>query len=147
MMMKRNLIYGFVLAMTLTLMSQDGFAALTVTYVPDFSQYSNIDAWHYTDGFGNAYGYKGIDYWDEIGVMQIIESLLVVKVEVYGSGCYLPVTLTCNGITQSATFSHDVPPFGTETLTFDISPSNVVSLYSSVHEWPIGVGENRGFQA
>ncbi|MDH5482416.1 MAG: hypothetical protein OEY22_06015 [Candidatus Bathyarchaeota archaeon] len=77
----------------------------------------------------------------EIGVLEITEPKLVYRVEVYGSGCEPPVNLTCSGITVEVQSFHDAPPLGNETITFDISWSEVITLYTTQHDDDV----NKGF--
>lgn len=106
----------------------------------------NIRCTAWTDGKGNFVGQVinrvGDPTYNEIGVLEITEDFPVRRVEITGSGCTLPVTLTVNGISKTVTKSHDMHPYGTETLVFDIQPSKVVKIYTSVHN----AFENRGFR-
>ncbi|MEO0258771.1 MAG: PEGA domain-containing protein [candidate division WOR-3 bacterium] len=110
-------------------------------YTP-YDEGDNIRSVVYTDGKGVFY-----DDWDnyineEIGVLEIIEEVDIVRVEITGSACVYPVTLTVNGVKRKPIFSHDMEPYGSETLVFDIAPSKLIKIYTSVHTDE----ENHGFR-
>jgi hypothetical protein len=116
----------------------------TNIYYPKM-EYSNLQGCIFADGQGNCttpISNGIINLYDEIGVLKITEQYPIYKVEIKGSGCELPVTLTCNGITKSVSVSHDVEPYGEEVITFDISPAKEVKIYTSVHSWE----QNHGFR-
>lgn len=98
---------------------------------------SNIRCSEWTDGNGNfvepIINRVGDPRYNEIGVLEIQEDVPIVRVEITGSGCIPPVTLTVNGLTQQVTLFHDTAPYGNQTIVFDIPPSKVVKIYSSYH--------------
>lgn len=115
------------------------------TYLPGMTG-ANIKCTIWTDGKGNFQGQIinriGDPTYDEIGVLEIEEDVFIVKVEITGSGCILPVTLTVNEVKNQVTKSHDMSPYGNETLIFKIIPSKVIRIYSSIHN----DYENHGFR-
>ena len=121
------------------------------TYYPNITTYPNVRSCNLTDGGGvwtepvlNTVGHYHGPPFDhgEIGVLEITEENFVFRIEVNGSGCVPPVNLTCNGITKNVTVFHDdASPDGHEVIVFDIPPSKIVTLYSSVHT----LAENHGF--
>jgi parallel beta-helix repeat protein len=104
-------------------------------------QYSNILSCVYTDG-GGAWTTPKNNHFDEIGVLQITETQDVNRVEIHGSGCWPPATLTINGISKSVNMFHDGLPKGDETIVFDIQPSSTILIYTGPHT----DGENHGFR-
>lgn len=116
---------------------------IRVIYYPNII-YQNVKSCIFTPGGGvwtepilNTIGEYRTDIEGfnrgEIGVLEIVENFLVQRVEIYGSGCQPPVTLTVNEITKSVTLFHDEPPYGNETIVFDITPSKKVTIYTSIH--------------
>jgi len=125
------------------------YAVDYTTYYPNVT-YPNVRSCNGTLGGGIWTGpilktvglFYGLPYdHGEIGVLEIAEVNSVFRVEVNGSGCVPPVTLTCNGIAKNITVFHDAPPYGHEVIIFDIPPSKIVTLYTGAHI----PSENHGF--
>ena len=106
--------------------------------------YPNLRACHATPGGGVWTTPITNSFW-EIGVLEILETQYVYRVEFYGSGCEYPVTLTCNGISKDVNYYHDYDPYGrygNELIVFDIEPSKNITAYTGCHDMPY----NHGFR-
>ena len=80
--------------------------------------------------------------------MTITDTRPIKSVEVYGSACNLPATLTVNGVTQTWGVSHDhntgdTGSDGLQYLTFTISPpATILNFTSSTHLPPTAEGDS-----
>lgn len=110
-------------------------------YTPSFRGYSNISQYEYYDG-GVKSSASPTDgaYGSEIGWMQITEERNVKRVDVYGSACNKPASITVNGVTQSWVKCHDRPActnYGYERLVWNLNtPSKTVTLSTTGHGDP-----------
>jgi hypothetical protein len=107
-------------------------------------EYPNLKSCHATPGGGVWTSPIKHSFW-EIGVLEIIETKDVYRVEFYGSGCVYPVTLTCNGISKDVHYYHDYDPYGrygNELIVFEIEPSKNITAYTGCHDMP----DNHGFR-
>jgi hypothetical protein len=140
-----SMVLAFLLSSIIMLGSKSVAAGDYVVYHPNIP-YPNVRSCVYTPGGGvwdlSVYGeLNTIGLWHpppyehgQIGVLEITETRQVWRVEVNGSGCAPPVTLTCNGISKDVSVFHDAPPYGYEVITYDISPpTDVITLYTTVH--------------
>ncbi len=100
-----------------------------VAYVR-LKSYPNLETCALTDGIGQCLS-PVKDNFDVVGVIEIEESYNVWRVEVYGRGIQKPVTLTVNGILKEASCFRDSFPDCHETLTYDISATKQVKIFSS----------------
>jgi hypothetical protein len=94
--------------------------------------YSNLQACVLTDGLGNCLSPEQ-DSYDKMGVVTILETYTVWRVELFGSGAVKPVMLNVNGIWQDVSCFQDSLPNCWETMTFDIAPTKEVKIFSSEH--------------
>lgn len=115
-------------------------------YSPSYYDYTNMEyyEWYYLVGEtwtkANATEASGA-YGTEIGWMEITETLPVSKVELYGSACVLPATVTVtNSVegTQSWHYEHDNntnQPFEQLTFTFPSDQDiTTLTIYTSGHD-------------
>lgn len=108
-------------------------------YVPNYRSYSNIvyHEWINSDGStSDADPNVSGAYGTELGYAKITELRNVKRVELYGSACNLPASITVNGKTLNWHYCHDpgCTVYGFEKLTFDITPSKEILITTTPHE-------------
>lgn len=114
-------------------------------YTPNYDDYTNISYYMWTNKDPNTNPHDA--YGNEIGWMQITETMNVKRVEVYGSACVNPTSnyLDVNGQREYWTYTHDNgSPWtsctlnqGWEKLTFDLdTPTTTIVLQSPDHNLP-----------
>ena len=120
-------------------------------YYPDVD-YPNLKACYATPGGGvwtTPIHNRIREPFHEIGVLEIMETQDVNRVEFYGSGCVYPVKLTCNGITKKVNYYHDYDPYvryGEELIAFEITPTRNITAYTLSHEMRDNIQADYGFR-